>query len=402
MVFSADVVAAGTTGITTTPLNDSETIVAKYEGSDVTVQVVGSDAPASVVSGADIITNNGVVHQIDRVLLPTGLELPSTMSIASNLGRISNLSRFSTILNSNDGYNPLVAALSDMNAEFTLFAPSDIAFARFDSSYQDIDCLSDDDIAFCASTFFYHAFGSQVLSGDIADGTSFVKSAATAASAGTSFVNLGDDGQGLEIVKSDSGIIRVNGKRLSNVVSLIDIQCGNGVIHLIDEVIVLPNSLETVTNGIGELSEFNELVDTDLLATLDIEASITVFAPDNSGVSAYVQDNIDCDSVGCLIPPIKYHVAPGVFYSTDVIAAAPIMDLPTLDTNGTLDITVEDGAVKVKDAAGNKAQVITADYKVRNGVVHVIDSVLLLDSASVAQVTGAAAAVVAMASALLA
>lgn len=71
---------------------------------------------------------------------------------------------------------------------------------------------------------------------------------------------------------------------------------------------------------------------------------------------------------------LLYHVVPGVFDSATVIAAAPIDALETLNPDGaTLKVEVVDGAVVINESA----EVIQADVVASNGVIHVIDAVLV-------------------------
>jgi uncharacterized surface protein with fasciclin (FAS1) repeats len=70
---------------------------------------------------------------------------------------------------------------------------------------------------------------------------------------------------------------------------------------------------------------------------------------------------------------LLYHVAPGVFLAADVVAAAPIDALPTLLEGSTLAVAIVDGSVVINESA----TVIQADVVASNGVIHVIDAVLL-------------------------
>jgi len=407
VIYAQDV--PGGDGATVTTLNAAVELNAVSSDS-VSVSVVGSDAPASSVTIADIVTANGVVHVIDRVLLPTALALPSSLSIANNLGRVPELSRLATIVGSDTAYGDVVTALDSGAADaWTLFAPSDAAFAAFE--VDGVNCATGDAAmkALCKGTFFYHAVGTKIEAGDIADGTTLVKSAATSSSA-PDLVNLGDDGQVLKVVKSGGGVT-VNGV---NVVTT-DIACGNGVIHIIDSVIGLPDSLAATAASNTDLSTLATVLEnTDLLDTVDTTASITVFAPTDAAFSVLASEDQDtydaCVSendieLAACGNILKYHVVPGaVKFASDILAEAPLT-LETLavsdDESSSVKVTVEGGEVIISDKAGNEAKVTDADVVVRNGVVHIIDSVLLLDSASVAQVSGALVALIAVVSAIL-
>lgn len=112
-------------------------------------------------------------------------------------------------------------------------------------------------------------------------------------------------------------------------------------------------------------------------ALSDPAAEYTVFAPTDAafedalaalGVTAEeLLANPDLAAI------LLYHVVPGIFPAADVVAAAPMMDVPTLNEDGTLQIEVIDGNVVINGTA----TVTAADVMASNGVVHVVDAVLL-------------------------
>ena len=122
----------------------------------------------------------------------------------------------------------------------------------------------------------------------------------------------------------------------------------------------------------------------DLVATLKSAGPFTVFAPTNAAF-----DKLPGGTVASLLKPeskaalaniLTYHVVSGNLDATSVLAA--IKDgkgkvvLKTV-SGGKLTATLDNGKVKLTDENGNSALVIAADLKGTNGVVHVIDAVLL-------------------------
>ncbi len=113
-----------------------------------------------------------------------------------------------------------------------------------------------------------------------------------------------------------------------------------------------------------------------LTETLSGPGPFTVFAPTNEAFA-----KLPAGTVETLLEPankeqlaalLTYHVVPAVVMAKDVKPG-------TVETvNGaTFTVAVEDGSVILTDAQGNKAKVITTDLVASNGVIHVIDAVLL-------------------------
>jgi uncharacterized surface protein with fasciclin (FAS1) repeats len=114
-----------------------------------------------------------------------------------------------------------------------------------------------------------------------------------------------------------------------------------------------------------------------LAALSDSEQELTVFAPTDAAFAAALEA-LGLTAEELLASPdltniLLYHVAPGVFLAADVVAAAPIDALPTLLDGSTLSVEVVDGAVVINGSS----TVVQADVVASNGVIHVIDTVLL-------------------------
>lgn len=124
----------------------------------------------------------------------------------------------------------------------------------------------------------------------------------------------------------------------------------------------------------------------ELVDTLNGEGPFTVFAPTNSAF-ADIQGTVDTllqpENKAALQGVLTYHVVAGKVTSKDLVKMIKKADGPiTVDTvaGGTLEISLEGNSVKIRDAAGGVSTVAAADLKQKNGVVHVIDRVLLPSS----------------------
>ena len=160
---------------------------------------------------ADIVTDNGVVHVIDAVLLPpTEPETTTVVDVIVN-SDVHNLLEAAVI------EADLAGALSG-EGPFTVFAPTDDAFlalaGALNASAEDLLALPE-----LADILLYHVVGAQVLSTDLADG-------ATATTLNGADVTVTINGDGIFINDAQ--------------VTVADIVTDNGVVHVIDAVLLPP------------------------------------------------------------------------------------------------------------------------------------------------------------------
>lgn len=121
-----------------------------------------------------------------------------------------------------------------------------------------------------------------------------------------------------------------------------------------------------------------------LVETLKSEGPFTVFAPVNEAFAklpaGVLETLLAPDNKEKLSKILTYHVVSGKFNAADVLAAIESNNgsyiIPTV-SGASLTATVEDGKVVLTDAVGNKAAVVTTDVEASNGVIHVIDTVVL-------------------------
>jgi uncharacterized surface protein with fasciclin (FAS1) repeats len=122
----------------------------------------------------------------------------------------------------------------------------------------------------------------------------------------------------------------------------------------------------------------------DLVSALQADGPFTVFAPTNSAFA-----KIDEDALGNLLKPenkaalaniLTYHVIPSKLMASDVVAALKkgkgSVEVKAL--NGTILTVMSKGdKILLKDAAGNYSEIVATDVAASNGVIHVIDSVVM-------------------------
>ena len=288
----------------------------------------------------DIETSNGVIHVIDAVVQP---ETRDIVEVAAEDGR------FSTLVTAVQAAG-LVDALK-AEGPLTVFAPTDDAFAALpegtvDALLNDIPALTD--------ILLYHVVDGKVMAQDVVE------------------LSLAETLQGQYLdVKVEDGKVMIDNAQ----VILTDIETSNGVIHVIDAV-VQPETRDIVEVA-AEDGRFSTLVTAvqaaGLVDALKAEGPLTVFAPTDDAFAALPEGTVDAllNDIPALTDILLYHVVDGKVMSIQVVE---LTEAETL-LGEKLDIAVMDGSVMVGDA-----QVILTDIETSNGVIHVIDSVLLPSS----------------------
>ncbi len=235
---------------------------------------------------------------------------------------------------------------------FTVFAPTDEAFAALPKGTLE-NLLKPKNKAMLQSILTYH----------VVPGTYAADKVAKMPFAGSL------NGQRVGFKVSDKGVT-INGSRIT----VTDIQCSNGVIHVIDSVI-LPSTDDIIETAV-KAGSFKTLAAAikaaGLVEALKADGPITVFAPTDAAFAALPKGTVESllkpENKAQLAAILKFHVIPGRVYAD---AAAKGAKVATLQ-GGSIQTMAKDGKVWV-----NGAQVIGADIETSNGVIHIIDSVLL-------------------------
>ena len=308
-----------------------------------TVNADGVKVNDATVTSADVVASNGVIHVIDKVLTPPA-DLQDIPTIAQGTGVHGALVSALTQAN-------LVATLQG-EGPFTVFAPTDQAFT--DAGIDLSTFETTEEIAVLADILTYHVVSGNVLSTDLTDG--LVVAA----------LNTDD----LTFTVNADGV-KVNDATVTSA----DVVASNGVIHVIDKVLTPPADLQdipTIAQGTGvHASLVAALTKANLVSTLQGEGPFTVFAPTDQ---AFTDAGIDLstfttdEQIAALADILTYHVVSGNVLSTDLTDGLVVAALNTDD----LTFTVNADGVKVNDAT-----VTSADVVASNGVIHVIDKVLM-------------------------
>jgi len=286
---------------------------------------------SAMVTKADIAASNGVIHVIDQVLLP-----PTVVDLA-----VAN-SDFSTLVSALSGAG-LVSALSSATGTFTVFAPTNAAFAQLASVPEDLKPI-----------LLYHVLGSTVYSNAVTTG--YAKTLSTYMT------------HPMDMYFNTSSGVKIN--NTASVV-LADVVGTNGVIHVIDKVLLPPTVVGTALNNSAFSTLVSAVVKAGLAETLSGAGPYTVFAPTNDAFAALFTalgvSGIDALTAEQLTPILLYHVVAG----NNVSSGLTNGNVPTLQ-GSNIAVTVGKGVV-----LNGNTNVIVADVQSSNGVVHAIDKVLI-------------------------
>ena len=249
----------------------------------------------------------------------------------------------------------LVATLQG-DGPFTVFAPTDAAFAAAGIDLADFD--TDEENATLSDILLYHVYSGSVAAADVTDGLT------------VAMVN-GDDAT---FAVAADGTVSIGDAKVTTA----DVQSSNGIIHVIDAVLTPPADAPTLdipataqSTGV-HTALVAALTQANLVAALQADGPFTVFAPTDEAFTAAGIDLSTFDTPeenATLADILTYHV-----YAGAVPASAVTDGLAVNMLNGdkaTFAVST-DGVVSVGGAT-----VTTADVQTTNGIIHVIDKVLL-------------------------
>jgi len=313
------------------------------------------------VTTADVSASNGVVHIIDTVLIPKSMSAPApTSNIVQLAVATKDLSTLVTALKA----GKLVGALSG-KGPFTVFAPTNEAFGKVPSSTLKM-LLDPKNIHQLDQVLEYHVVSGNIHSNQL-----------------KSYQNVPTlEGQKLLIQKHSTGVVINHQAKVTTA----DVAATNGVVHIIDTVLI-PHDLKAPkkdkpTKSIVQLAVGNHDLSTlvtalkadNLVGALSGKGPFTVFAPTNQAFdkvpSATLKTLLDPKNVKMLDQVLEYHVVAGAaVYSKDLKSW---QNVKTLEGQ-TLLVQKHSNGVTIN----HQAKVTTADVGATNGVVHIIDTVLI-------------------------
>lgn len=249
----------------------------------------------------------------------------------------------------------LVETLSS-EGPFTVFAPTDEAFAKLPASTLD-ELLMPENKQQLTDILLYHVVSGSIMAADV--------------------VTLSE----AETVLGKNVMVMVEGDKVfinDSQVVITDVQASNGIIHVIDTVLLPPaeeKTLDIVDLAVAD-GRFSTLAAAltaaGLVDTLKGEGPFTVFAPTDEAFAKLpagtIDDLLKPENKQQLTDILLYHVVSGSVMAADVVT---LTEAETVLGKNVM-VKVNDGKVFVNDA-----QVVINDIKTTNGIIHVIDMVLL-------------------------
>ena len=289
------------------------------------------------IVATDIEASNGVIHVIDSVILPP----EDIVDVAVGAG----------------SFNTLVAAVQAAGLEetlrskgpFTVFAPTDEAFAKLPEGT--VEGLLEDPQAL-ADILLYHVVPGKVMAADVSDGL------------------MVETAQGSEV----SFAIHSDGTPAINeaLITATDIEAFNGVIHVIDTVILPPVDIVDTAIAAGSFETLVAAVQAaGLEEALRGEGPFTVFAPTDEAFAKLPAGTVEglLEDPQALADILLYHVIDGKVMAADVSDG---LEAETLQGSSVSFAIHSDGTPAI-----NEALIVLTDVMASNGVIHVIDSVIL-------------------------
>jgi transforming growth factor-beta-induced protein len=308
------------------------------------------------VTKANVETTNGVVHIINKVLLP--------QPILDQLADII-LVPITDLAIGNENLQSLVAALTAANGDlptvlrgdgpFTVLAPSDDAFTAFLNGAE----LGDIPVDVLTNVLLNHVISGELMAADlIALGSGYANTLATGA---------GDENISIFFDTADGVVFNA-----ASTVETPNVKALNGVIHVVDAVIDIPNIVDhalanpALTSLVGALTSGGNTTFTDLLS--NAEEVFTVFAPVNAAFDAFTNPNSnDINDI------LSNHVVVGAAAFSSGLTNSYVNTAAeyATDENLSLYINTDDGVT-----LNGVSNVAIADIVASNGVVHAVDAVI--------------------------
>ncbi|AUP80002.1 fasciclin domain-containing protein [Flavivirga eckloniae] len=314
--------------------------------------------------GADINASNGTIHIVDKVI-----------TLPSILNHLANNNNFNSLLVALDLADGDLTTLLGSDGPFTIMAPDNAAFTTF----LDGTPIGDINTAHLAKVLLNHVLGNVTTSANLmTNGSGYTNTSAT-----------GPGMKALSLYYNTSANISFNG---ISTVTTADIVGTNGVIHAVNAVIGIP-TVTTFVTADPNFATLEEALTTltpgiDFAAILSriegsnadgIDPEFTVFAPDNDAFS----DLSEIPEETVLIQTILHHIIDESNMTSGDLTPGGNTIVTTLEGD---DITItlpgtDTNIGDITDGSGNGGIGITAvDIQAGNGVVHILDTVLIPDT----------------------
>ena len=287
---------------------------------------------------------------------------------------VADINSIVDVASNNDDFSTLVSLLEttglsetlDGAGSFTVFAPTNAAFSALGD--ETLNALTTDPETL-RNILRYHVV------------SNVIDSNAAIAAVGTTLETA--NGEPVAITAGGTGVgVRVN---LSNITA-VDINADNGVIHVIDRVMLPPKTTDLSGNSLAIIARTNPELSTlvsvlqsaglyNVIADLNSGATFTVFAPTNDAFAAIDSEVLSnlLNDTDKLQEILLQHVVADT--AVDSITAMTLAGTEVTTASGNaIPIEITDGMLTIGGAS-----VISTDFKGENGIIHLIDQVIIQD-----------------------
>jgi uncharacterized surface protein with fasciclin (FAS1) repeats len=258
------------------------------------------------------------------------------------------------------------ATLLSGTTNYTVFAPNNTAFQALLDSDASWNTIADIPIATLDAVLKYHVIAGAVKSTDLTD--SYVNT-----------LSMGPNSEAISLQIEISPSVQFNGS--AGVVD-VDVEATNGVVHVIDKVMLPPTVVNHALNGKSFTKLVEALTDsrhtTNFVSVLEGTGPFTVFAPTDAAFQALLDSDASWNTiadipVATLDAVLKYHVVSGANVQADELTDGQVVG--TLQgSNLTVDLS---SGAKLQTASGQTVMIDATDVQGSNGVVHVVNMVML-------------------------
>ena len=310
----------------------------------------------AVITRANLRVDNGIIHALNEVLDPGYQRVPSILEIATGNPDFS-------ILTSLVEQAGLSRALDSEHYDLTVFAPTNAAFEALGE--ETLESVQSD------PRLLRKILKNHILRGS--QDSSFLVQEGSARSA-----------LGLTLLVQEDASAPAGYSIAGEPLQAVDVPASNGIVHIVGGVLLppAPQSLVDVAESRENLSTLvAALTAAELVPTFDSTSrwpSFTIFAPDNEAFSALPEGALDAllaDPSGALADVLSLHVVSGRL-EADRLSDGQVLESLSGDR---LTVRISDGEVTI-----NGSPVVETDLRARNGVLHIVGSVITRESFTLA------------------
>ncbi len=323
----------------------------------------------------------GIAAALSLTLAACGSDSEGASDTSTTTEATADAGTIVEVASGNDDFSTLVAAVTAADlvetlsgeGPFTVFAPTNAAFEALPAGTVDT-LLEPENKDQLAGILTYHVVAGEVMASDLSDGQEVE-------TVQGGILTVGIDGDKVTLTDENDATV--------NIVDT-DIEASNGVIHVIDGVVTpmaadAEGGDEAAAGTIVEVASGNDDFSTlvaavtaaGLVETLSGDGPFTVFAPANSAFEALPAGTVDTllkpENKATLTGILTYHVVAGKVMAADLSDGQKVATVQ----GGELTVGIDGDKVTLTDATGATVNVVDTDIEASNGVIHVIDGVVM-------------------------